>query len=123
MKKTSWVILGVCALLCAGLSALYFLTQNAPKTFAREDAIRVVEKLQASFHSKRPGEIMSKISPDSEVKLAKLTPDQVHAMLMNYFRNSDTLNAETSSYAYTEGQEDNTLQKQGTLRGKIVLTP
>ena len=109
MKKTSWAILAVCALLCSGLGALYLLTQNAPKTFTQQDALAIVRNLQIAFQNKKSGEILAKLSPDSEAKLAKLTPDQIHAMLLSYFRNSDKLDAEIGNYAYAEGQDENTL--------------
>ncbi len=110
MKQKSWAILGICALLCAGLGALYLLTQNSPKTFTQQDAIAFVQKMQTSFHKKNSGEILAKLSPDSEPRLAKLSPDQIHTLLLSYFRNSDKLNAEIDNYGFAEGQDENTLQ-------------
>ena len=38
MKKSSWIVLGICVVLAAGLAVAYFLSQRQPTTLTQAQA-------------------------------------------------------------------------------------
>ena len=110
MKRKSWMILGVSLALVACLTLFYLFSQSSPEKLTKEEAISLLQKMTLSFEKKKVDGILNQISPDSQSRLAKLSPDQIRAMLLNYFRNSERLHADTNSLIYTVGLDENQLQ-------------
>lgn len=110
MKKSSWIVLGLCLLLVIGLVSAYFLTQNSPATLNQAQAMQMIEKMQDALHHKNVNGIMDYISPNSDTRISNLNQEQLRRMLIHYMRSSDTLSAEVQNPTFTGGDSEAELQ-------------
>ena len=116
MKRKSWIALGVSLVLAICLGALYLLSQSAPEKLTQEQAVAILSKMQVSFEKKSVSGVVDHVTTDPHARLANLTPDQVHLMLANYFRNSERLHTEATHQTYSEGPDENLLQFDLSVR-------
>jgi hypothetical protein len=110
MKRSSWIVLGVCVVLVIGLVAGYFLSQGGTTTLTQEDAIKMVEKMEEGLRHKNVNAIMGYIAPEAGTRIANVNQDQLRGMLAHYFRNSDSLRADLKNYTFIDSTQEPTLQ-------------
>lgn len=105
MKKSSWMVLGICVALSACLGFAYVLTRPGPEALTREMAVEMLSKMQEAVKRKSVNGIMEFVAPASDIKLANLKPNQLRMLLANAFRNSGKLTARCTNIAYENERE------------------
>src|SRR5437870_1911460 len=101
MKKSSWIVLGICVVLAAGLAAAYFLSQSSPTTLTRAQAMQMVENMQEALRHKNVNAIMGYIAAGPDTRIANVNQDQLRSMLIHYFRNADSLHADIANPSFS----------------------
>jgi len=109
MKKQSWIILSVCALLLGALVFWYVFSQNGPERITQPEAVAMVQQMERAFERKNSNEILEFIAPTSDTKISNITPDQLHGLLARYFRSSDKLSADMTNYSFVKADETNAM--------------
>lgn len=109
MKRSSWIALAICMLAAIALAILFVTSNRSPERLSQGDAVAIVEKMQEQFAAKNATGILAYLSPASDTRIAGVSPDQLRALLVRYFHNSNRLSAKTSNYAFTGGDTDATL--------------
>ena len=110
MKRSSWIVLIICAVLAICLLLLFFSSQGAPEQLTQEEALRITQKMQTAFEHKNVNGIMEYIAPQNGAKIANISQDKLRFMLARYFRSSDRLSAELKNYAFAAGNGEASLQ-------------
>ena len=110
MRKSSWVLLGICVALAACLGFAYLLSQSSPETLTQEEAAKMLRKMQEAVEQKDVGTIMAYIAPAPETRIVNLNEDQLRLMLARAFRNSSKLRADVSNIAFQSAGGDTTLE-------------
>lgn len=110
MHKSSWVALGLCAVLIVCLGGAYLISRGAPEALNQEQATQMLQQMQEAVAQKNVDGIMNAISPDADVHLATLRPDQLRLMLAKAFRESGKLHADCTNIAFQGGTGDATLE-------------
>ncbi len=110
MKQRSWMILAVCLLLGCALFAVFLITRSSAPQLTQEEAIDVTRKVEFAFRHKNANGILMYIAPLPDTRIANINPDQLHVLLVRYFRNSDRVGADMSHYVFASTDSDATLQ-------------
>ena len=105
MRKSSWAVLGVCALLLFGLGFAYMLSRTSGDTLTREQAAQVVQKMQDAVARKDTGAIMDFIDPNPETKVAGLNQDQLRMMVGRALHSMQNPRADVSNLAFAGGTD------------------
>ncbi|HEV2472112.1 MAG TPA: hypothetical protein VGS41_05560 [Chthonomonadales bacterium] len=109
MRKSSWIILGICFVLIAYLAVAYLLSGHTPETLTRADVVRMLQRMQADVAHKDVDALMDTVSPDSSVRIAHLNRDQLRLLLVRAFRDSGKLTANVSNIGLVGGVTDATV--------------
>ena len=110
MQRRSWIILTICIVLALGLFAAYVATQSGTEKLTQEQAIDFTQKMEVAFRNKNANGVLAYIAPASDTRITNLTQDQLHVLLVRYFRNSDRVSADLKNYLFLGGDSDATLQ-------------
>ena len=109
MRKSSWIILGICAALIAGLVYAYATAGPPAGPMTRPQAVDMLHTLQKGVAQKHVGLITGCISPAPDVVIANLHPEQLRYLLVRAFRNSGKLHAECNNISFTSTDQDATV--------------
>ena len=110
MKRQSWIVVIVCAVMILGLVGAYIISQSGSPQFSQQDAIDMTQKMNAAFRNKNVSGILAYIAPTPDVKVAGISQDQLRVLLSRYFRNSDRVSADLKNYVFASGDGEATLQ-------------
>jgi hypothetical protein len=110
IKRSSWIILGICILLVIGLIGAYFASQTSSTTLTKAQALQMVEKMQEALRHKNVNAIMSYIAPGPDTRIANVNQDQLRGILAHYIRNADSLRAEIRDPAFSSGDSEAVLE-------------
>ena len=110
MQRRSWIILAVCMLLAGSLFAAFLLTQGGPGPLTEQQAIDVTRKMALAFQNKNAGGVLAYISPAPDTRIANLNHDQMYALLVRCFHNTDRVSADMTNYVFTGDDPDAALQ-------------
>jgi hypothetical protein len=110
MRKSSWVLLGICLALAACLGFAYFLSQTSPEVLTQEEALQMLHRMQDAVVRKDVGAIMATISPDPDTRIANMNVDQLQLLLARAFRNTGKLRADVSHVSFQSAGGDATLE-------------
>jgi hypothetical protein len=110
MRKSSWILLGVCLVLALGLGVAYLLSRPAQEGLTQEQATQMVREMQAAVAKKDVNGIMRYVAPGAEPRLARMRPDQLRVLLMRAFRESGRLTATCDNFAFQTSGEEATLE-------------
>ena len=58
MKRQSWIVLTVCAVVIAGMIGSYIMSQGGAKQLSEQDAIDITTKMERAFHNKNANGMM-----------------------------------------------------------------
>lgn len=105
MRRSSWIVLGVCLCLAALLGFAYVQTRPSSRAPGQQEAFQMLHDMQHAVASKNVSEIMSYIAPGSDIRIANLTQDQLRLMLTRAFRDTGGLQADVKNVAF-DGQGD-----------------
>jgi hypothetical protein len=84
MKKSSIIILAVCAFLLIFLVMVYIpLRGMSQENFTQQDAEQMVAKMAEAFEDKSSARLLSYVSPDANVAGRNL--ENIHRLLQQYF--------------------------------------
>lgn len=103
MRKSSWAVLGVCALLLFGLGFAYMLSRASNDTLTRDQAAQIVQKMQDAVARKDVGTIMNYIDPSPETRVASLNQDQLRIMIGRALHAMKNPRADVSNLAFAGG--------------------
>ena len=110
MKRSSWIVLIVSAVLALGLLMLFLASQGSPEQITQEEAIQMTRKMQTAFEHKNVNGIMDYIAPQNGGKIANISQDKLRFMLVRYFRSSDKLSSDLKNYAFAGANGEASLQ-------------
>lgn len=110
MKRTSWIALGLCLIIAAGLGYAFLLSQSGSEHLTEHEAIDMTQKMEHAFSAKNANGVLAYVGPASDTRIMNITPDQLHLLLVRYFRSADRLSADLTNYAFAGGDTDATLQ-------------
>lgn len=109
MRKSSWVILGVCLILAALLGFIYVRSQPVSETLTQPEAEQMLHQMQDAVAQKNVGGIMEYIAPDPETRIANLNQDQLRLLIARGLRNSGRPQAIVSNIVFAGGTGEATL--------------
>jgi len=109
MRKSSWIVLGVCAALILSLATAYFLSRTSPDTLTQQQAESIVKEMQVAVRHKNVDALMAYIAPSEDLRIANLRPDQIRVLLAHAFQAMPDPRAEVSNLTFTGGLKDATL--------------
>ena len=105
MRKSSWVVLAVCAALVFGLGFAYVLSRASDNTLTQEKASLMVRRMQDAVEKKDVDGIMGFIDPDPATKVAGVNQDQLRFMLSRALRAMDHPHADVTNMALAGGDK------------------
>ena len=103
MRKSSWVVLAVCAALSFVLGFAYLLSRASDDTLTQAQANQLVGRMQEAVAHKDVNAIMGAIDPDPATKVAGVNQDQLRFMLARALRAMDHPRAEINNMALAGG--------------------
>jgi hypothetical protein len=109
MRKSSWIVLGICALLIFGLVTAYFLSQAGPDTLTQPVAESMVKEMQTAVRHKSVNTIMSYLAPSEDLRIANLRPEQIRTLLARAFQAMPEPRAEVNNLTFAGGDHDATV--------------
>lgn len=105
MRKSSWVVLGVCAALVFSLGFAYLLSRASDDTLTQAQATQMVGRMQEAVAHKDVSAMMAFIDPDPATKVAGVNQDQLRFMLARALRAMDHPRAEVNNMALAGGSK------------------
>ena len=109
MRKSSWIVLGICAALIFGLAAAYFLSQTGSENLTRQQAESMVKEMQVAVRHKNVNTLMSYLAPSDDLRIANLHPDQIRVLLAHAFQAMPEPRAEVNNLTFVGGAKDATV--------------
>ncbi len=106
MRKSSWAVLGVCALLLFGLGFAYMMSRTSNDTLTRDQAAQIVQKMQDAVARKDAGTVMNYIAPSPETRVAGLNQDQLRIMIGRALHAMKNPRADVSNLAFAGGVDN-----------------
>ena len=103
MRKSSWIMLGVCGALVLVLGFAYLLSRTTDTSLTREQASQIVQKMQDAVARKDVSTIMSYIDPSPETKVANVNQDTLRILLARAFRAMQNPHADVTNLAFAGG--------------------
>lgn len=100
MQRSSWIMLGICAVLAGVLGFGYVLSRAASPTLTQTQATEMLQKISSAMSRKDAGTLMAYIDPNPETRVANLKQDQMRLLLIRYFRSSGKINVRTSNVSF-----------------------
>ena len=127
MQKSSWMMLGVVAALGAFLAFAYISSRADPGPLTEAQANVLLDTLKDAVQRKDANAILATISPAPETRIKDMTPDQLRGLLMQGFRYSEQVDAQTSNVHFqggeTEAALDYDLTIHNTMQGMASSRP
>ena len=109
MRKSSWIVLGICAALIISLATAYILSQTGPDTLTQQQAEGMVKEMQVAVRHKNLNTLMAYLAPNDDIRVANLHPDQIRVLLARAFQAMKEPRAEVTNLTYAGGVKDATL--------------
>jgi hypothetical protein len=107
MRKSSWIVLGICAALILCLGFAYLVTRSTtPELLTREKATAMIGQMQEAVKHKNINAIMSYVCPDPDTKVAGLDQDHIRKMLVGAFHVMKDPVADVTNLTFTGGNEE-----------------
>lgn len=103
MRKSSWVLLGICFVLLLGLGGAYLLSLPTSNNLTQKQAEEMIHKMQLAVEKKDVGAIMNYISPSPETKIDNVNKDQIRLMLAHAFRAMEHPRADVQNLTFSGG--------------------
>jgi len=103
MRKTSWIVLGVCVVLVLCLGAAYILTRTTPDSLNKDRAALIITQMQNAVKHRDVNTIMSYVSSDPETRIAGLEPDRMRRLLASALHRMESPRADVTGLAMTGG--------------------
>lgn len=103
MRKSSWIMLGVCGALVLVLGVAYILSRSTDTSLTREQAAQIVQKMQDAVAHKDVSTIMSYIDPNPETKVANVNQDTLRILLARALRSMNNPRADVTNLAFAGG--------------------
>lgn len=101
VKRSSWIVLGICVVLSMCLGAAYLMSQNPTPTLGRREAEAMIKQMQQAVRRKNAGAIMDYVSSGDDVKIDNMRPEQVRLLLVKAFRSMNDPRAEVTNPVFT----------------------
>jgi ketosteroid isomerase-like protein len=86
MRKSSWIVLGICVVLLFCLGFGYLLTRTPPGDLNQQQAQAMIKDMQSAVRHKDVDGIMRYIAPDDETTVANLKRPRMRMVLAQAFR-------------------------------------
>lgn len=109
MRRSSWIVLGICIILILCLGSAYLMSQRGAQTLGRAEAETMLKQMRMAVRHKDAGAIMEYIATGDDVKIDSMRPEQIRLLLVKAFRSMDDPNAEVTNIAYTGTDREATL--------------
>jgi hypothetical protein len=106
MKRSSWIILSLCAVLAGSLVFIYRLSQTGNGPLTEAQAREMVQRMQTAVATKNVNTIMGYITTDNDAKIVNLKQDQLRLLLARTFRNAQEMRADVTNFSFEGGTAD-----------------
>jgi hypothetical protein len=93
VKRSSWIILAICALLIGLLAFLYMESQQAPPEMTQARITSMLDKMKDAVAHKNTRALMSYVDQSPDTRISRMNTDQLRLTLSRAFSNSDQLEA------------------------------
>jgi hypothetical protein len=93
MKRSSWIILAICAALVAMLVFLYVQSEQKPPEMTESRIVSMLDMMKVAVAHKDVRALMKSVDQSSDTRIAKLNVDQLRLTLSRAFNTSDQLEA------------------------------
>ncbi len=103
MRKSSWVILGICFVMLFGLGFAYIASQQSPQTLTREDGEKIIKTMQEAVAHKNTGKIMDYVDIAPGTKVGGINADQLRVMIARALHQMEQPRADTTNFAFSGG--------------------
>jgi hypothetical protein len=107
MKKSSWIVLGICVVLMFCLGFAYFVSRiGASEPLTQQKAQAMIGQMQEAVKHKNVNDIMSYVSPDPDTKVAGLDQDHIRRLLQSAFHMMKEPRADVNNLIFAGGADD-----------------
>jgi hypothetical protein len=110
VKRSSWIILAISALLLGLLAFLYVQSQQKPPDMTQSRIESMLDKMKDAVAHKNIRALMSFVDQSSETRISKLNVDQLRLTLSRAFNNSDQLEALYTGLALHNNGDESTAE-------------